>query len=136
MVEFIKWSERFSLNIELIDKQHKQLIYLINQLYDNMKNGNSKNILEKTIDELCEYTKVHFKEEEKIFEKYGYIDTVEHKESHQIFINEIVNFKKMFNENKVTVSSKILLYLRDWLYDHILKTDKKYIPFMLENKIK
>jgi len=100
-----------------------------------MKAGKTKQVLGETIDELVDYTKVHFREEEAIFEKYGYEETEEHKKGHQHFIDEIANFKKSFDANRITVSTKVMIFLRDWLYNHILKTDKKYMQFMQLNGI-
>ncbi len=133
---FIEWNERYSVNIKSIDMQHRQLVALINKLYDGMKAGNTKQVLGETIKELVDYTVVHFREEEAYFEKYGYSDTENHKKGHQVFIDEIASFKKSFDANRITVSTKVMIFLRDWLYNHILKTDKKYMQFMQLNGIK
>jgi hemerythrin len=132
---FIEWNDRFSVNVESIDDQHKQLVNLINKLYDGMKADKTKQVLGEIIDELVDYTKVHFKEEEAYFERYGYEETEEHKEEHQKFIKEIASFKKAFDSNRITVSIKVMIFLRDWLYSHILKTDKKYMQFMQMNSV-
>jgi len=116
--------------------QHRQLVALINKLYEGMKAGKTKQVLGETIDELVDYTKVHFKDEEVILKKYGYKETEEHKKEHQHFIDEIASFKKSFDANRITVSTKVMIFLRDWLYNHILKTDKKYMQFMQLNGIK
>ena len=101
-----------------------------------MKAGKTKQTLGETINELVNYTIVHFREEEIYFEKYGYSETKEHIEGHQKFIDEIAGFKKSFDANRITVSTKVMIFLRDWLYNHILKTDKKYMQFMQLNGIK
>ena len=133
---FIDWNERYSVQIESIDMQHKQLVSLINKLYEGMKVGKTKQVLGETINELVDYTKIHFKEEEVYFERFGYEETEEHKKGHQKFIDEIASFKKSFDANRITVSTKVMIFLRDWLYNHILKTDKKYVQFMQLNGIR
>lgn len=101
-----------------------------------MKSGKTKDVLGGIIDELIKYTVVHFKEEEDIFSKFSYQETDEHKAEHQNFVNEVAKFKEAFDNKKVVVSLEIMIFLRDWLYKHILKTDKKYMPFMKENNIR
>jgi len=59
------WSDDLSVKVTLIDDQHKKLIALINSLHDAMRAGEGKQVLEKTLKELADYTVYHFQTEEK-----------------------------------------------------------------------
>ncbi len=54
------WSEEYSVNVNGLDNQHKKLVDLINELHSAMKEGKSKEVLGKIIEELISYTKFHF----------------------------------------------------------------------------
>ena len=59
-MDFVVWNEKYSVKISTIDEQHKKLVAIINELYNSMKNGKSKEQLGKTLTDLVEYTKYHF----------------------------------------------------------------------------
>ena len=134
---FIDWDKKnYSVGVDEIDDQHKQLVNLINELHSAMMARKAKEVLGEVIDELIEYTSYHFETEEKYFDKFGYSETEEHKKIHKNFVNEVLNFQKDVQKNKLFVSSKILNFLKDWLLNHIKVTDKKYAPFMAKHGIK
>ena len=68
---FMNWDESLSVHVKKIDDQHKKLIHIINRAHDT-------NLLEdreegdKILNELLEFTRVHFSTEEKYFEKCNY----------------------------------------------------------------
>ena len=78
----IKWNSFYSVHIDELDEQHKELIHLINEMYDAMKNGKGTDALGSILSELVEYTKYHFDAEEKLFLQYGYPE----REAHAKFI--------------------------------------------------
>ncbi len=127
---FIKWDDKFLTGVSEADNQHKKLVKLINELYDTMKQGKEQNIIGKIIDELAKYAIVHFSTEEKLMQKYGYPGLANHKREHEIFIQKVEEFKKEQAEGKITLSIKVLNFLKDWLINHIMGTDKEYGPFL------
>jgi len=42
VMELIAWDPSFSVNVELIDKQHQMLVQMVNDLNNAMLNGNEK----------------------------------------------------------------------------------------------
>ena len=38
-MDFVTWSDKFSVKIPSIDEQHKKLVAVINELYNAMKTG-------------------------------------------------------------------------------------------------
>ncbi len=133
--EFITWSEIYSVNIEEIDKQHKQLIDIINKLFNAFSEGTAEAIIPEIIEELTDYTQSHFKTEEELFVKYNYPDTKKHKDEHSEFINKVEIWTKNYNNNLSNIPYELMDYLKKWLLQHILKEDKAYSKFLNE-KIK
>ena len=48
----IKWDDSFRVDIEDVDKQHKNLIGIVNRLAEAMADGTGKNTLAAIFDEL------------------------------------------------------------------------------------
>jgi hemerythrin-like metal-binding protein len=121
----ISWSNMLSTGIAEQDTQHKKLIDLINQLNDAMQAGHSADVLGKVLSELVNYTVFHFGYEEKLMAQYKYEDTPAHKLEHAKFVQTAGDLKKKFDAGNAVISVEIMNFLRDWLTNHIMKTDKK-----------
>jgi hemerythrin-like metal-binding protein len=121
----ITWTGMFSVGVAEIDNQHKKLVELINQLNDAMQAGKGNDALGKVLNELVNYTVYHFGYEEKLMGQHHYDDSPAHKNEHAKFIATVGDFKKKFDSGNAVISTEIMNFLRDWLTNHIMKTDKK-----------
>jgi hemerythrin len=126
----LNWNEGYSVNISQIDSQHKKLVDIINDLHDSMKAGKSKEILDKILNELIDYTSNHFKTEEKLFDKYGYPDKITHKRQHSELVEQVLKFKSSFESGKSVLSIDLMNFLKDWLVQHMTGSDKKYSSYL------
>ncbi len=127
-----QWSDALKLGIDEIDQQHRKLLSLIDELNEAMRQGKGKDILGKITTELDSYTKYHFKSEERLFSNCGFPEAVSHKKIHDDFVQKVTGFKKDFDSGKLGVATDILLFLNNWLINHIKGLDKKYVPFVTE----
>lgn len=129
------WKPEFSVNIKAVDDQHKKLIDTVNILYDAMSKGQGKTVLTGIINELADYTIYHFNTEEDLMTKYSFPFYNEHKREHDKFIAKVSDFKNKFDKKEIGLSIEIINFLSDWIYDHVLNTDKKYGPFLNEKGV-
>ena len=126
----IEWTDNFSVNNLIIDQQHKKLVDLVNQLHDAMKSGKGKEALSSIFDELIRYTKEHFSYEEKLMESKNYPAFISHKKLHSDLTNQVIELKNKFDSGKTSLSIEVQNFLKNWLTNHILDEDKKYVPFI------
>lgn len=131
-----EWNEMFSVNVESIDSQHKVLINYVNQLHDAMMEGKAQAEVAPILDGLVSYTASHFKHEEDMFQQYNYSDTQEHKKIHAELVAQVLEFKAKFTEGEVTLSSDLMEFLKEWLMNHIMQEDKKYVDCLVSNGAK
>jgi hemerythrin len=130
VMALVQWSDKFSVGIPSIDAQHQKLFSLLNDLYDAMQRGHSKDILGKILSELISYTANHFATEEKLFTQHAYPDRVAHKKEHDALVQKALKIKADFESGKTGVSMELLSFLKDWVQNHIQGTDKQYGPFL------
>jgi len=128
------WTDEYSVRIPQIDAQHKKLVGLINVLHEAMASGKGKEALAKILAELVDYTKVHFRLEEQLMQQRGYLDYLTHKAEHDRFIMQIQDFQLQFQASKLTLTIQVMNFLKDWLKNHILGADKKYISVLSSPK--
>lgn len=135
-VALIHWNDAMSVNVGVIDDQHKQLIAMINQLNDAMLLGKGNEVLGKIISSLVAYTVTHFKLEETYFAQFKYPGTQEHMEEHASFVKKAMQLKEDFEKKKLSITIDVMDFLSDWLKNHIMGTDKKYSGFFNANGLK
>lgn len=118
------WDDKLKTNHQNIDTDHKKLVDLVNKLYDAMQAGKGKDVCGKVLNELFDYTKTHFAMEERLMAVHNYAKTAEHKAEHAKLLKEVGDFKVKFDAGSLTVTASLLSFLRDWLINHISKSDK------------
>jgi hemerythrin-like metal-binding protein len=122
---FFVWSDNLSVGVKASDDDHKNLIHILNRLYDGMKSGQGKDVVGKVLDDLISYTKFHFSREEEFFARTGY-PAVEHKEEHRLLVKQVDDLQSRFKSGENSISVETLNFLKDWLAFHIHGTDKRY----------
>ena len=129
-MNFIRWSEQYSVNIKTIDDQHKYLIKIINKMHEVILGGNNQRKIELIIEKLFEYTNYHFKTEEKLLEIYCYPNWQIHRKEHDELLKQLLKLKIRLIKGKTTVPLEIFALLNNWLVNHILESDKKYSAYL------
>jgi hemerythrin len=122
----LNWTPDLSVGMTEIDDQHKQLVGLMNTLHESMKAGQAKQGLEKTLQELADYTVYHFQTEEKYMQKFRYPGYLGHKMKHDAFVRKVTDFQKDYQAGKLGLSIDLMNFLKDWVTTHIKETDKQY----------
>lgn len=130
------WSDKYSVGVIELDNQHKELVNILNEIFDAMSAGKSNEALGRIISKLVNYTRIHFSTEEKYMQKYNYPGYSAQKREHDAFIEKIQNFQKDFNSGKLTLSLDVSSFLKNWLIQHISGEDKKYESFFNQKGLK
>ena len=117
--------------VKEMEAPHKRLHVSVKE----MKTRQGKPALVKIMDELVDYTVMHFGMEEKLFSQYGYDEEKEHKAIHKKLVDQVLDYQKRLIAGDPTVSINLMTFLKDWLTSHIKGIDTKYVPFMKEHGI-
>lgn len=131
-----EWSSDFETGVASVDAQHQKLVDYVNRLHDGMMEGKANTGLSVILDGLVAYTANHFKHEEKIFDQIGYAQTEEHKNHHKKLVDQVVEFQTKFKSGDATITMELMDFLKDWLMNHIMKEDMKYVDVFREHDIK
>jgi diguanylate cyclase (GGDEF)-like protein/hemerythrin-like metal-binding protein len=122
------WNEGMSVGIEAIDNGHKQIITIIAKLTAAESGDLSRHDIKKVFTELQLYVGQHFVMEEALLEKVSYSNLAEHKLSHQSFMHQFSQLQKQWlNEAYLISPDNIILFLHQWVIEHILKEDIDYV---------
>lgn len=128
---FIDWDDRMSVGIAEIDEQHKRLLALINDLHDACQGECPPDKVDNAADAVTEYTRVHFATEEQYMDAHSYPGQEAHLEEHMEFsLKAMEFFGDYVAGSNPDLGSEMLAYLKDWLLNHILKTDRRLGAFL------
>ena len=133
---YLEWNDRFNTGIAKIDRQHRRLVDLLNELYAAMHAGKGRDVLGKVLMDLVGYTKTHFTAEEQLMQAHGYPGYGDHKSTHQKMAQKVADLNGQFKTGKIANPIQITNFLKGWLTKHILETDMKYAPHLLEKGVK
>lgn len=133
--QFVEWSDSLSVGIESIDNDHKRLLGMINQLQTAAHYHTDDAMIEKTLNELVDYTKYHFAREEEMMQKNGYPHLEEHKKGHEAMVQQVVRFIDEYRIDQTRTIENIIQFLKVWLINHIYGSDQEYVPYIKDKNI-
>ncbi|RKZ92983.1 MAG: hemerythrin [Candidatus Parabeggiatoa sp. nov. 1] len=128
----ITWIDEYNVNIKVIDEQHQHLVNILNRIseVDIADEDKEKRQIRRVFAELADYMTYHFDTEEEILKAANYPYFQWHKQQHYELAKQLLELQISFSKGDSTVSVELLELLNHWLIDHILDSDKKYVPFL------
>ncbi len=134
-MSFFQWEQRYALGFESIDEDHKVLVGLINELFESISKGEGNRAIQGIVSRLVDYGRNHFKREEFYMQSINYPETLNHTSQHNEFIKKIDGFVEKLDAGVNRISVEVITFLRDWLINHILNTDKKFVMELLKHNL-
>lgn len=134
------WTKEYSVGVEEIDEQHQHFFALANEIIalSEQADVQIRELLFK-VTNLSSYAVYHLLTEENLFKRYNYPDATAHISAHNAYREKMKQFVAQA-EKEGTDTKKLALeiaeFAGDWLMNHIIVMDKKYVDFMREVGIK
>ena len=139
----VVWMPKISTGNDLIDLDHKYLIALFNSVELAISKPDTLKFLPVFFRQLVDYTREHFDREEKIQLKIRYPYYAEHKMEHQQIVEHLEKLylevqklvgsgdaKAAPEEVSAKLNNEIISLAREWIIDHLIKTDGKMAVFL------
>jgi hemerythrin len=128
----IEWTDELSVGIQEIDEQHKVLVGLVNEMHRAIHEHHGSETARQILDRLGDYTRIHFAVEESLMRIFDYPGYDEHKKQHEELIAQFRSYQAKVASGTAKISFELLHFLKLWLAQHILESDKEYAPHMLK----
>lgn len=126
-MSMVQWSNEYSVDIQEIDEQHKCIVNYINEIYEALSRKESHDLIADVIHKLVEYTKIHFAVEETLMRIFDYEGYQQHKMIHDRLVQQALAYQGRFLAGDPKVGMELLMFLKEWLFNHINQVDKRYI---------
>lgn len=121
----MEWHDSYCIGIESIDRQHKELVYMVSRLQATLVHGDINQEVANALRFLVEYTKHHFADEEEVMRSLNYEELPHHQELHKKLINEVVQVLTDIKRGKSIDPLELVDFLVSWLIHHVSYEDKK-----------
>jgi hemerythrin len=131
----IEWNENMLINVDSIDIQHKRLIDLTNTFYERVNEGYSREKMLELIQDLKDYMVYHFSTEELYLKQVKYAGFKRHKMEHDKFVETVLSFEERYKSGKLLLTVEIMNFIKDWVTNHIMGSDKKFSELLQRNGI-
>jgi len=136
MTDLFFWDDSYNTGIRIIDSQHKKIIDILNELFLAMEKGQGSTKIGKLLNDLNNYTITHFSTEENLLKQAEYPDFEEHKKLHDEFAAKIHEMQAACEKGEVSISVRLARFIKEWLSNHILGTDKLYVDHLISKGIR
>jgi hemerythrin len=127
----MEWNDTYSIDGGEIDREHKIIIDLINQIEGAEA---LQDVTENITSTLETYVAEHFLHEEEYMASVGYPGLEEHKEMHRKFSNVAVNMIDELGSSGSVAQIELKTFLQNWLQAHILDEDMKIRDWVTASK--
>ena len=122
----VTWDQTYSVSVRKLDEQHQKLFALLNALHDAMQQGKGQAIVQDTLRELATYTVTHFRAEEELMRRANYPGLAAHQVEHQRFVATVNQLTQDLQTGRNVSSIEVVGFIKDWLSEHIRRTDRSY----------
>ncbi len=129
----IMWEKEYNTGIEHFDNHNKQLILLLNNIYDDFVAGCKHDILASIMAHLADYNGYFFCMEEYSMHTTGYHGANDHIAEHNKFRKKIRELQKNYNLCNNEIVLGVIDFISNWFFHHILLEDAIYGKFVCES---
>ena len=131
-IQDIKWENKFNTGYKRVDDQHKELVNILNKLNLLVMNKDisKEDVAEELngiIKDMIDYVVYHFSTEEAIMKAIDYSGFKAHVVKHRNFTNKVLEEVNNYKDGKPIDIKELIMFLRDWLFNHIVVEDKVFI---------
>jgi hemerythrin len=125
VVVSLQWRDDLNVGIDFIDTDHQKLAELLIELSGLLRPGAARAAALEKLDEIIEFTRQHFRLEERLMVESDYDQFEQHKQAHETLLREIVTRRQHLTGDDEGVRHEIMDYLEHWLTSHILDSDQQ-----------
>ncbi len=123
----LQWSDRLDVQDDQMNREHVELIRLMNAVHDANSLGSGKKDIVNALDALVRCVVRHFDHEEAHMESIGFEGLRAHKYIHKNLLERVGKYVQDFKDSQSSVlPDDFFEFLKFWLVSHIQGVDTKY----------
>ncbi len=125
-MRLLDWKDEYSVGIEAVDHEHKELIALINGLYAELESTDARRTVPAFFGDLLKAIGAHFALEERFMRERNYDRLDRHKADHERLLDELRDIMDAF-DHAIEIDSVELADRMDvWFSRHFRTHDAEF----------
>lgn len=133
--QFCRWEKEYELRLETVDRQHQEIVLLINMLHLAVKSGDRQEIVARLAN-LIAVEKTHCAAEEALLQQYHYPGLSKQSKDHSEILRELESIKRGVEERIEDSHTEIAVRIRDRIISHIIGADRAYGEYLRDQGAK
>lgn len=121
----LQWEKRYSVGIEAVDHEHRELVDLINRLHEKATMQGSKVAVLGFFGDLYKAVSAHFALEERFMREKRYDQLPQHKGDHERLLDEIRDLMEDYEVNDVFDEKLLAQRIDAWFSRHFESHDAR-----------
>lgn len=131
----LTWNHNCAVGVRAMDDQHGILMDTMNDLRQALVRGCGREQLSELLDQLIEFTRMHFLSEEQLMEQCGFPGLAEHRAEHHSMLAQMLQLAHRVQYGEEVEMRPLLCSLRDGYLEHIEGLDRQYGPWLNERGV-
>ena len=132
----LKWTKKYSVGVDAIDKEHAAFLGGLNKLHSAMLLGQGKRVTGPLLQKLPVAARHHFATEESMMKDANYPGLAAHRDTHQQFARHLDELVALHEHGDRSLSILLLRFMRRWISDHVQTEDRAFAPWLKKHGIK
>jgi hemerythrin len=124
-MNLLKWKPEYSLGIASVDHEHRELIGMINRVYEHMAEASGPDGIEACLEDIYAGIASHFALEERHMRDAGYGEYAEHKDEHEELLDQLRDMMDEFADDPEAGREILQNSLSDWFGKHFATFDAR-----------
>ena len=121
-----------SVGLPEIDAEHRALLRLAEQLYNDIDTGVAKDTLPSVLASLAAYAGFHFENEETLMRQTGFPEYEQHCQEHATFVSTVSQLKALCRSESADIAG-LTEFLRSWIEQHMCGADHRMVDHVRRN---
>lgn len=121
----LQWKPQYSVGVEAVDHEHRELIDLINTVHDHAAKAGEKPNVVGFFGDLFKAISAHFALEERFMRERRYDQLGQHKADHELLLDELRDLMDEFEETHEIDSAVLASRLDAWFSRHFESHDAR-----------
>ena len=121
----MQWKPEYSVGVESMDDEHREMINLINDTYDKLESDPDADQIEQCLGDIFSTISMHFALEERLMRKNNYAEYQAHKNDHEELLDQIRDLMDDFAADTSSGAVKLEQSLSDWFAGHFSTFDAR-----------
>lgn len=126
----LRWNPALATQIAVIDRDHQNLIQIVNDLYEGVQLGCSRRIIGRILSRLIDHADEHFRREEQVMRHFSFLKLESHIRQHLDLLDRLGRVVFEFEMANDAVTLHTIDLLRDWVEVHLARDDAEFSYFL------